>query len=201
MQAHGEDRRSRRGAKLAEVALFLAIAMAIIVGGLSTYREASVAADVSAQTRVLTALVAEARALLSLSAQTDGGGRLDATLVAAGAVPTAIIAPQPLTYGSRLMTQWQGELALTLVDLGQGAQLLLRLHDIPVPACTRLTPVDGSGHGIFSDGIREVRIAGAGGPMLTIPPPLTVSDAATSCSETAGGTDGRATVTFLLELR
>ena len=62
MHRDGDQRRQRRGAKLAEVALFLSIAMAIVVGGLSTYREANVAAEVSAQARVLTALVAEARA-------------------------------------------------------------------------------------------------------------------------------------------
>jgi len=193
--------RARRGAKLAEVALFLSIAMAIVVGGLSTYREANVAADVSAQARVLTALVAEARALLSGAGQDAGGGRLDATLVAAGAVPAGIVAPARQTYGSRLMTQWQGELSLTVVDLGRDGRLHLRLHDLPVPACTRLAPVDGSGLGTFADGVAEVRITGPDGAVRALTPPLSVSATAQSCSEIAGGTDGRATVTFLLGLR
>lgn len=201
MHRDGDQRRQRRGAKLAEVALFLSIAMAIVVGGLSTYREANVAAEVSAQARVLTALVAEARALPWHSARDAGGGRIDATLAAAGAVPAAIVAPAPLRYGSRLLTQWQGELALTVVDLGRGERLHLRLHDIPVPACTRLTPVAGSGLGVFADGIDEVRIAGPDGAARGGRPPLSISATATLCSAAAGGADGTATVTFVLGLR
>lgn len=190
----GGDRAARRGAKLAEVALFLAISMAIVVGGLVTYREASVAATVGAQVQVLTAVMAESRAAL---ARFDmSGGRLDTILLASNAVPAKIVAPEPFPYGSRLRTEWDTELAIGLADLGAGPRLFLRLHDIPVPGCTRLAPAQAGGQGVFATGLRAISVQGPGTAADAGPPPWSVSRTAELCSNAGAGPEGRVTVTF-----
>ena len=188
-----------RGAKRAEVALDLAVAMAIFVGSLSTYREANVAATVAAQARVLTALTAEARALVAGGAVQ--GGRIDSVLVAAGAVPAGSIATRPMPFGAPLRTEWDGELALTVVDLGAGPRLHLRLHDLPVPACTRLASADAEGNGVFTDGIRALALSGPGPLEDAGPPPWSIARVAQLCSAAAGGSGsaGLVTVTWLLD--
>jgi hypothetical protein len=195
----GDGRQSRRGAKLAEVALYLAVAMAIFVGSLSTYREANVAATVAAQARALTALTAEARVLVALGGVQ--GGRIDSVLVAAGAVPADSIARRPMPFGAPLRTEWDGELALTFVDLGSGPRLHLRLHDLPVPACTRLASADAAGTGVFTDGIRALALAGSGTVEDAGPPPWTIARVAELCSAAAGGSGGAGvvTVTWLID--
>lgn len=189
-----EDRAARRGAKLAEVALFLSISMAIIVGGLVTYREASVAATVGTQVQVLTAVMAEAR--VALAGSDLSGGRLDGLLVASGAVPSKIVAPDPFPYGSRLRTEWDTELAVGLADIGAGPRLFLRLHDIPVPGCTRLTPAQAGGQGVFATGLRSVSVQGPGKALDAGPPPWSVSQTAELCSDAGAGPEGTVTVTF-----
>lgn len=193
----GDGRQSRRGAKLAEVALYLAVAMTIFVGSLSTYRQANVAATVSAQVRALTALTAEARVLVA-----RGGvqaGRIDSVLVAAGAVPPGSIARRPMPFGAPLRTEWDGELALTFVELDAGPRLHLRLHDLPVPACTRLASADAAGIGVFTNGLRALAMAGPGGMENPGPPPWSIARVAALCSAAADGPGGAVTVTWLLD--
>lgn len=189
----------QRGAKLAEVALYLAVAMAVIAGSLSTYQEANVAATVAAQSRALTALTAEARVLVARGGMEPG--RLDEVLVAAGAVPVGSIARRPMPFGAPLRTEWDGELALTFVNLGVGPRLHLRLHDLPVPACTRLASADAAGAGVFTNGISGVAVTGPDGAPDPGPPPWPIARVAELCSAAAGGTggDGRVTVTWLLD--
>lgn len=194
----GKGGRPGRGANLAEIALYLAVAMAIIVGALSTYREANIATTVAAQTQVLAALVAEGRAVLA--AHPDAGGRLDEVLRTSGAVPATVVVPVAFAFGSRLRTEWDTELALTVIDVGAGPRMRLRLHDIPVAACTRLSGVEADGTGIFGNGITALGISGAVEVPDPGPPPWTIAQVASLCSTAgAGAAEGRVTVTFLLD--
>lgn len=196
---HGQDgvrRAGRRGAKLAEVVLFMAIAAAILVGSLSGYREANLSASVAMQARILSALVVEARAVTARSGAVPG--RIDVVLVASGAVPVGSIATRPMPYGAPLRTEWDGELAVTLIDVGGDPMLRIRLHDIPVAACTRLSAATQDGQGLFAPGLAGLAVAAGDRGADAGPLPWTVSDVAALCGSVGGGPEGTVTVTYAL---
>jgi hypothetical protein len=160
--------RPRRAVTLIEAVLFIAVALTLIVGGLVFYRQASIAYQTQQTVRLVSALVAEARALLRQSdiVDTVDFGEI---LHAAGAVPPTAWDETTRT----LRTPWGKEMFLMgrsgwsglpgygvdvgFMDWGQ-------MDPIPPEICARLVMYDGAtGTGVLGDGIAFVEMTGVPG--------------------------------------
>lgn len=169
-------RRRCRAVTLIEAVLYISIALALIVGGLVFFQQASLASRVNEQVRVLSALVAEARSHYTSQPSAFAeliiyggdpevfllgfpGERVDSVLVAAGAVPTIAVASPPIAgspYPAVLRTTWGGAIRMVGAKRGPNLELMIGLSQIPRQACARLASVSRTGQGVFSDGISMV---------------------------------------------
>lgn len=152
-------RRRLRAVTLIEAVLYISVALALIVGGLVFFQQASMAARVQAQVRYVTAVVSEIRAI-STGTTFAPYSVLDGTLIAAGAVPSDMVAATPTTVYSMaaspvatslLKTVWDTPMLIDIADhLATSDRRFVRvtLYDIPVNACARLAVVDRGGGGI-----------------------------------------------------
>jgi type II secretory pathway pseudopilin PulG len=152
-----EQIKRRRGVTLIEAVLYIAIALALIVGGLVFFQQASTAQKASEGVRLASSMVAEARAMY----QTDkiaynNSMRLffpgeGATLVANGSIPAQYIGTKTVnysgvvTYTSSVINPWGGQAEIWFSrNFSWGAAgeqlgvLYLFLQDVPVAACTRM---------------------------------------------------------------
>jgi hypothetical protein len=127
-------RRRNRAVTLIEAVLYISIALALIVGGLVFFQQASTAAKTSAMVRQLSTLVAETRALTEGIPLSDMPVDLDAFLISAGAVPSdMVISPTSISnpFGG---TTTLGQFFVDWMD----PLFTLELSDIPQGVCTRL---------------------------------------------------------------
>jgi hypothetical protein len=83
--------RRHRAVTLIEAVLYISIALALIVGGLVFFQQASAAARTSATVRQLSATLAETRVLLKAHPATTEGTNITALLISAGAVPQDMV--------------------------------------------------------------------------------------------------------------
>lgn len=169
-----------RAVTLIESVLYISIALALIVGGLVFYQQATLSAKMSQQVRAMSAIMSEARALysqhsnfiaLSGSSPTAlvfndylAGERLDDILVASGGVPASMVAATAGTQtGSRLRNAWGGEMAVRAGRDGAnnyiGVQFLL--YNVPTSACVRLGPSTPQGDTSWTDMITAVAMFGS----------------------------------------
>jgi hypothetical protein len=144
-------RRRNRAVTLIEAVLYISIALALIVGGLVFFQQASTAAKTSALVRQLSAIVAETRILLqgqSLPAWSNyatfetTGLNVNPMLIAAGAVPTDMV-----TGAATLNNPFGGTTRITAGSAGQGTTwdvVLLSVRGIPPSVCSRLIAATGS---------------------------------------------------------
>lgn len=170
--------------------LYLAIALSLVVAGLSMYGNTASTAKSFDQTSVLAALVAETRVQFTaiepdepLPALTASALDLLAsptniteTLIAAEAVPADIINPG---VTGALRNAWGGRIAV-LAGRGNDGQskIFIYMDRVPSQACMRLSSSDATGKGIFSDGMERARFIGTVGGTTTdrvIAYPITLS--------------------------
>ena len=208
-----------RGVTLIEAVLFISVALGLIVGGIVFYRQASEAARVGNQVRVLSAIVAELRAAVNTNGLDgfDGlgvnsgslSGGLDEYLAASGALPADVIRP-PGPNTATLSTSWETPLLIGYSMFAQGQQqgssnpvFTIWLQRLPIAACARLSIVDAGGAGVFSDGVvgaavhnvKPFPVEGLAPLML---PPISPADAAVACEAADTNDDG--TVSLLFEI-
>jgi stage V sporulation protein SpoVS len=151
--------RRRRGVTLIEAVLYIAVSLALIVGGLVFYQQASMASRVNRLAGTMTSLISEARAL---AVQTSGlgfvPGTLETVLITQGSVPaSALDVTRPV--GQRIRHPWDSNVLLDFFDLGGDTAVTLRMNSIPVEACTRLAWVDGAGRGMFATRMTGVAVS------------------------------------------
>ena len=202
-----------RAVTLIEAVLFISVALGLIVGGIVFYRQASEAARVEKQIRVLTAIVAELRAAVKTSGL-DGfnagsgyvSGGIDEYLAASGALPADVIRP-PGDNSVTLATSWESSLMIGFSTFAPGPQqgspnpvFTVFLQRLPTAACASLSIIDAAGAGAFSDGIIGVGAHNANRPNLAplMLPPISPADAANACS--AADTDNDGTVSLQFEV-
>lgn len=188
---------ARRAVTLIEAVLFISIALGLIVGGIVFFQQAALTARVNEQTRILSGIVAEARALLKNTGWAPIGlnDQLDDVLVSMQAVPPDIILPAPLVWepgmATVLRTRWDTALGLQMATGAMfGADpntnfIRLALMGIPTAACARLAVVDASGQSTYTSGLSGIGMQGAGGAQNLVPP-VSPSDAASNCAAAAG---------------
>jgi hypothetical protein len=165
----------RRGVTLIEAVLYISIALALIVGGLVFYQQASRAQKTNAAIRLTSAIVAEARALYASNSFAAFGGDLSKifgssigdTLVATGAVPTEYAVPSTVLGGPASMTNpWGGGLGAYGMTVNGVAYIALALDNVPAEACPRLiasdvaptSPYYTTATSAIADGMRNVGV-------------------------------------------
>jgi type II secretory pathway pseudopilin PulG len=142
----------KRGVTLIEAVLYISIALALIVGGLVFFQQASLAQRTNSAVRNISAIASETRGLYQ-SAQ-NFSGVSTATLINAGAVPTSIVVPAAGTTPASLRNEWSGPITVASAD--PFATFTVDYENIPTATCTRLTSSDKQGAGRVGSGIVEV---------------------------------------------
>jgi hypothetical protein len=195
----------RRGVTLIEAVLYISIALALIVGGLVFYQQASRAQKTNAAIRLTSAIVAEARATYASNPFTAAfGGDLTAifgssigdTLVATGAVPTEYAVPSTVLSGQHasMTNPWGGGLQAYGMTMNGDPYIALVLENVPVEACPRLiasdvaptSPDSTTATSAIADGMRIVgvwhKVTGPNGNPFWFDRNYSMSQAAEMCS-------------------
>ena len=185
----------KRGVTLIEAVLYISIALALIVGGLVFFQQASLAQRTNSAVRNISAIASETRGLYQQ--QNDFEGFTEAALINAGAVPTSLIS------GDDLKNEWGGTIAAAPNDeldspvLAANAGFTVTYPGLPTAACVRLTTTDASGTGRVGSGIASIAFAKAGEDMgnEVLPGDLDPSDVAAEelCGQDGGIADVRFT--------
>jgi hypothetical protein len=148
-----------RAVTLVEAVLYVSVTLALIVGGLVFFQQASMAARTNAMVRQLSALLAETRVLImgqpltTLNANLNVSNTLDLTsyLIAAGAVPSEMISGP-----NSLRNPFGGTVALNAANLGsRGAVIIITTTAVPQVVCARLL-TSSSGTTFLSSGTTPV---------------------------------------------
>ena len=137
----GLMRRRNRAVTLIEAVLYISVALALIVGGLVFFQQASTAAKTSTMVRQLSATIAEARVLIRGIPLTAVPVNVGSYLISAGAVP-----PDMVASPTSLVNPFGGPTAVyALFDPTYGALLIIETDDVPQGVCARLlTATSGS---------------------------------------------------------
>lgn len=168
----------KRGVTLIEAVLYISIALALIVGGLVFFQQASLAQRVNGAVRNISAIASETRGLYQASSSFNGFTQQ--TLIDAGAVPSSMVS------GANLSNEWGGAVfaASANVDGTADDGFVVQYESIPTNACVRIATFDGNGAGRVGAGIDEIRFRSAD--------VATAYVAATAAQLTGGITPGEA---------
>lgn len=198
----------KRGVTLIEAVLYISIALALIVGGLVFFQQASLAQRTNSAVRNISAIASETRGLYQQ--QNNFGGFTEAALINAGAVPTSLI--DTSVTPAVLRNEWGGVItagpnaALAAVGtttpaLAANAGFFVVYPNLPTAACVRLTNTDVSGSGRVGSGIRSISFKLPSGTFGTevVPASDGLSPSAvagsTLCGQAGGVVDVRFTFT------
>lgn len=141
----------KRGVTLIEAVLYISIALALIVGGLVFFQQASLAQRTNSAVRNISAIASETRGLYQQ--QNSFQDFTQASLISAGAVPSSLIS------GANLVNEWGGIITAAstgAADAPPHSGFTVAYPGIPQAACVRLTSADVSGSGRVGSGIRSV---------------------------------------------
>jgi type II secretory pathway pseudopilin PulG len=169
----------KRGVTLIEAVLYISIALALIVGGLVFFQQASLAQRTNSAVRNVSALASETRALYQASSSFAGFST--STLIDAGAAPSSII------NGANLQNEWGGAILAepSNVDGIANDGFSVTYENLPLAACVRLASYDANGSGRVGSGIDEVRFRVSALNGL----PSATAYTAASAAQLAGGID------------
>ena len=191
----------KRGVTLIEAVLYISIALALIVGGLVFFQQASLAQRTNSAVRNISAIASETRGLYQQQNSFDGLGTL--SLINAGAVPSSLIVGSGNT--ATLRNEWGGTIVVAPNDaitvapaLPEDAGFTVTYPGLPTAACVRLTSTDASGTGRVGSGIRSISFkqGGAGSFSTEVLPGNLDPDevaAAALCGQSSGVADVRFT--------
>ncbi len=142
----------KRGVTLIEAVLYISIALALIVGGLVFFQQASLAQRTNSAVRSISAIASEVRGLYQQSSNFDG--LTEGTLISAGAVPSSLI------NGAALQNEWGGAVTVgpnaAQNNFPANSGFIVTYAGVPREACVRLTSADVTGTGRVGSGIRGV---------------------------------------------
>jgi len=150
--------RRRRGVTLIEAVLYISIALALIVGGLVFYQQASTAARINSLVTMLSSVIAEARAAQSESSATvlfqNNPVNFTSYLVTRGSVPGAWL-DKSKPANEQIRHPWGGFVQFE-VGIATGVNpvrlVTVRMSDVPMQLCARLGATVGNGATVYSGG-------------------------------------------------
>ena len=149
-------RRRNRAVTLIEAVLYISIALALIVGGLVFFQQASTAAKTSTTVRQLSAIIAESRVLIKGIPVTAIPTDITSYLIAARAVP-----PDMVKTATELSNPFGGqtEFYTEMACIGSSCYpaVTMNMYNVPQGVCARL--LTASGGSVYVTG-------GAGGTTL-----------------------------------
>jgi hypothetical protein len=201
----------RRGVTLIEAVLYISVALALIVGGLLFYRQASFASDFNSMNRLLSSTVVEARLFTRdlpkpiwppTAVTTFGTAIFEAFLISNGSVPSAHLdMTQPA--GDRIRSPFGGSIgffaAVYSAAHGGTSTVAVALNDLPVGACARLSANSAAGQTSFATGLQagnsHDNTSVAGNQTVVIG--QTVSTAGTKCKTSDIDGDGKVTLSLV----
>ena len=186
----------KRGVTLIEAVLYISIALALIVGGLVFFQQASLAQRTNSAVRNISAIASETRGLYQ--GQNSFDGFTQAALINAGAVPSSLIGGTAAS--PTLVNEWGGTVTAAstgATDTPPDSGFTVTYPSLPTAACVRLTSTDLSGTGRVGSGIRSISFKLPTGtfasevlPAANALSPSAVA-AATLCGQTGGIVDVR----------
>ena len=151
--------RRSRAVTLIEAVLYISIALALIVGGLVFFQQASTAAKTSAMVRQLSATLAEGRVVMKGLPNNAAPFNITSLLIAAGAVPPSMVhsATQTSNPFGGTTEYW----AINVPGVPMMIQLVAR--NIPQGVCARLlTATSGSEYVSGSGGVGGTTLVSSG---------------------------------------
>ena len=187
----------KRGVTLIEAVLYISIALALIVGGLVFFQQASLAQRTNSAVRNISAIASESRGLFQQQNNFDGLSH--GALINAGAVPTSLIS------GTNLKNEWGQNIDVATTGTGDTpahSGFTVIYPGLPTAACVRLTSTDASGSGRVGSGIRAIAFRAPGGTWSEVNPASSTGTAqltpalvaaTTACAQTGGIVDVRFT--------
>ena len=152
-------RRRNRAVTLIEAVLYISIALALIVGGLVFFQQASNAARTSAMVRHVSAIVAETRVLMKGLPPSAEWFDITPTMIAAGAVPSdMVLSPTSIS------NPFGGTTELNASPLSFGDQMVsVEVTNVPQGVCARLlTSSSGSGFAFGTGGAGFTTLVSSG---------------------------------------
>jgi hypothetical protein len=165
-------RRRNRAVTLIEAVLYIAIALALIVGGLVFFQQASTAAKTNTMVRQLSAILAEARVLVKGLPESDTPFYINHILISAGAVPPEMLT-DPTTWPHELLPQLSNpfggttELRYQNLEGVYGQVIRMILTNVPQGVCARLlTASSGTDSLTASSGVTIAEGTNLGGTTL-----------------------------------
>ena len=186
----------KRGVTLIEAVLYISIALALIVGGLVFFQQASLAQRTNSAVRNISAIASETRGLYQ--GQNNFDGFTQTTLINAGAVPSSLIGGT--AAAPTLSNEWGGTVTAAstgATDAPPHSGFTVTYPSLPTAACVRLTSTDLSGTGRVGSGIRSISFKLPSGsfasevlPAANALSPTNVAGAAL-CGQTGGIVDVR----------
>ena len=169
----------KRGVTLIEAVLYISIALALIVGGLVFFQQASLAQRTNSAVRNVSAIASETRGLFQSSG--NFSGLTTSALINSGAVPSNII------NGANLQNEWAGPITAepTNVDGVANDGFSVMYENVPLNACVRLATFDASGAGRVGSGIDEIKFRlGSGTGLASV-----AATSQASAAQLVGGID------------
>lgn len=193
-------KRRGRGVTLIEAVLYIAIALALIVGGLVFYQQAALASRVNATARLLGALVAEMRVVAAeVPYVFMTSAEAEEVLVSRGSVPNGHLdLTQPPQ--SRIRDPWDRPLLFDLFQDLSRMQIGITSNRFPVEACARLAAMDLSGGTTFTNGVFRVTLRDDLIPtVFYLYPGDGPAQAATACRAADRNRNGLVYIRFLIQ--
>ncbi len=198
-----------RGVTLIEAVLYISIALALIVGGLVLYRQASFASNLNSLTRLLSAVMAEVRVIARDLPKPSSGPQLinqsvfENMLITRESVPSAYV-DMTKPAGQRIRTPLNGRAGVNMVlqpPADGDSSIFVVLPDLPVAACARLSANSSAGQTSFA-----TNLIGGESYDDAVPPPAgsvrqidkgqTIGTSSTKCKESDMDGDGKVNLNF-----
>jgi hypothetical protein len=195
----------RKAVTLIEAVLFISIALAVIVGGLVFYQQASLALKVMNVKRHVQAAIVETRTIQDRThvwSYPNPGGDITDLLKDYGALSAVSDG-----FGDMIITFNVHKVYDTSAPSGICSAVVVnaQIAYIPVAACTRLVVIDDQYQGALGTGMVEIYTHQRIGGVLTtstLHPPVTPADAGQFCSydgRLSAGQNVMVVVSFILE--
>ena len=149
--------RRHRAVTLIEAVLYISIALALIVGGLVFFQQASTAAKTNTMVRQLSAVLAEGRVLVKgMPFDPDNlVVNINKLLISAGAVPSDMVTdpaswPHPLL--PQLSNPFGGTIEVDYLDMNDYGQVMrMTLTNVPQAVCARLLTASSGTDSLVGD--------------------------------------------------
>ncbi|MCA3448297.1 MAG: hypothetical protein INF93_16545 [Rhodobacter sp.] len=201
-------RSGRRGVTLIEAVLYISIALALIVGGLVFYRQASFASNMNSMNRLLSAILVEVRVIARETpippvGQFIGTSVFENMLITRESVPTAHV-DMTKDPGQRIRTPFGGSASFNMFvqpPADGGSLIYVILPDLPVEACARLSANSTAGQTSFGTNLQSGQsyddaVPPPAGSVQTISRGQTISTSSANCKASDLDGDGRVNVDF-----